>query len=91
MQITKAIFDEIKPGEIFRVVTTRIQNVSDPMLTKLTFVCVKGKSGIDWAIYCSLGTAHPDDIARYGDKVRDSENIRSICPCDEEVLNLYRQ
>lgn len=91
MQITKEIFKEIHPGEIFRVVTTRIQNVSDPMTTTLTFACVKGKSALDWAIYAARGTAHPDDVARYGDKVTSPENIRSICPCDDEVLELYRK
>lgn len=90
MQITKEIFDQIAPGEIFRTVTTRIQNVYDPMSTTLQFVCVKGKAGIDWAIYAARGTAHPDDVARYGDKVGAKENILSICPCDEEVLKLYR-
>jgi hypothetical protein len=89
MQIDKEIFDSIVDGEIFREVRTRIQAVHDPMKTTLTFVCVKGKSGIDWAIYCSKGGA-AEDIARYGDKVKDKENILSICSCTEEVLELYR-
>lgn len=95
MQITKAIFDQIAPGEIFRIVTTRIQDIYEPMDISLTFVCVKAKNDHEgtflWAIYSGKGGAHPNDIARYGDKVRDKENILSICPCDEEVLSLYRK
>lgn len=91
MQITKAIFDEIAPGEIFRVVTTRIQAVHDPMNTMLTFACVKGKKDNDWAIYAAHATSNAQDAARYGEKVRDKENIQAMCPCDDEVLQLYRQ
>lgn len=91
MELTKEILDTLAPGEIFRVVTTRIQNVHESMLTKLTFVCIKGRhGGEDWAIYCGPSTGQPEDIARYGQKVQDADNIRSICPCDEEVLALYR-
>lgn len=95
MILTKAIYDKIAPGEIFRVVTTRLQNIVEPLNISLTFVCVKAKEGFEgrflWAIYAASGSARPDDIARYGDKVRDIENILSICPCDEEVFALYRQ
>lgn len=91
MTITKEIFDQIKPGEIFRVVTTRIQNIHDPMGTTLTFVCVKDKSGIDWVIYGARQGSDAENIARYGDKVRDEENVRSICPCNDEVFQLYRK
>lgn len=90
MQITKDIFDQVKPGEIFRTVTTRFQNIHDPMGTTLTFACVKGKTGQDWAIYAARAGSLPDDIARYGDKVTSNENIRSLSDCDEEVLALYR-
>lgn len=92
MTITKEIFDQLKPGEIFRVVTTRVQNFRDPMEETLTFVCVKAKGdGIDWAIYAKRAGTYAEDIARYGDKVTSEDNIRSICPCDDEVFNLYRQ
>jgi hypothetical protein len=91
MQITRAIFDEIAPGEIFRVVTTRLQNFQDSMTKTLTFVCLKDKSGCDWVIYAGNAGAHPADIARYGAKVSDKQNIQSICPCDEEVMELYRK
>jgi hypothetical protein len=90
MQITKAIFDQLNAGEIFRVVTTRIQSFHEPMKVTLTFVCVKGKAGIDWAIYAGNVWDHPNNIAREGDKVNEEENIRGICPCDDEVFQLYR-
>lgn len=90
MQITKAIFDQLAPGEIFWEVTTRIQAIYDPMNTKLLFVCIKGKSGLDWAMYSARAASQPEDVARYGDKVNDPKNIRSICPCDDEVFELYR-
>lgn len=91
MNITKEIFDQIAPGEIFKVVTTRIQAMHDPMNATLTFVCVKDKSGIDWAIYAGPSSGHAEDIARYGDQVRDPDNIKSISACDDEVLELYRK
>lgn len=90
MQITKVVFDQISPGEIFRVVTTKYQNVHDPMTTELTFACVKGKTGMDWAMYAARAGSLPDDITRYGDKVINRENILSLSGCDEEVLALYR-
>lgn len=94
MQITKEIFDQIAPREIFRTVTTRIHNVQDFLNLPLTFVCVKAKEGHEgtflWAIYSAPGSATPDDVARYGRKLRGKENIQSICPCDEEVFKLYR-
>lgn len=91
MIITKELFDKIKPGEIFRVVTTRFQNFHEPMEETLTFVCVKAKGdGIDWAIYAKRAGTYVEDIARYGDKVTSEENIRNICPCDDEVFQLYR-
>jgi len=90
MQITKVVFDQIKPGELFRIVRTRIQEVYDPMNMIMTFVCIKGKEGHDWAIYGAAGGGQPWDVARYGDKIMDKEHILSICPCDEEVLALYR-
>lgn len=91
MQLTKAIFDLIKPGEIFRVVTTKIQAIQEPFKTELTFVCVKGKyEGVDWAIYAGHSGGMVWDIARYGVKVKEEDNIRNICPCDDEVFQLYR-
>ncbi len=90
MQITKAIFDQIAPNEIFWIVTTRLLSLPESKTT-LTYVCVKGKSGLDWKICANIGLAHPDDIARYGDEVTDLEDIRFLCPCDEEVLKLYNQ
>lgn len=94
MQITKEIFDQIMPGEIFWIVTTRLQTVADPMNTPLTFVCVKAKEGHEgrvlWAIYSGHEGSQSYDIARYGIKVRNQEEIRSICPCDDEVFQLYR-
>ena len=87
MHITKAVFDQIQPGEIFRVVTTRWQTIQEKATLK--FVCLKDRSGYDWVIYAGPPWHHEADIARYGDKVRQPEMIRSICPCDEEVFALY--
>lgn len=90
MQLTKAVFDKILPGEIFKVVTTRLQTMHEPLKATLKFVCVKGRSGLDWAIYAGTPGAHEADIARYGDKVSDEAHILSLCPCDVEVFALYR-
>lgn len=97
--LTKTILSEIKPSEIFRVVTTRVQAVHDIMHTTLKFVCVKGKAdgedpdGLaqDWAIYAGRPEQDDIDIARYGDKVHGFTTIQSICPCDESAYELYRR
>lgn len=91
MEITKEIYDQIAPGEIFRVVKTRIQEVDELMDTILTFACMRYKEGSDWVIYVGSANAHPNDIARYGEKLTGTANILSICPCDVEVLALYRK
>lgn len=91
MQITKAIFDQIAPNEIFWIVITRLLSGEEGIHSKLTYVCTKGKSGQDWGIRSNLGSALPDDIARYGQEVRDLEQVRFLCPCDDEVLQLYNQ
>jgi|SRR5215510_10408507 len=90
MQLTKEIFDRIGAGEIFRIVITRLQNIHEPLKETLKFVCVKGNSGLDWAIYCGNPFNHDDDVARQGDKIFQKVNITNICPCDDEVLALYR-
>lgn len=90
MQITKAIFETIRPGEIFWVVTTSLLSAPDSKTT-LTFVCVKGKEGKDWFIRSSLGSAQPDDIARYGDELQDLEKVQCLFPCNDELLALYRK
>lgn len=90
MQITKAIFDQIKPGEIFRQVTTKFHAYRHLVVEELTFVCVKGKSSLDWAIYCERSGARPQDVARYSNMVQEEEVIRNICPCDDDVFQLYR-
>lgn len=91
MQITKSLFDEIKPGEIFWTVTTNLFKRDDPNPTNRTYVCVKGRIRNDWVINSSFGTAQPDDIARYGDQLTESAAIRAICPVDDEVFELYRK
>lgn len=88
MIITKELFDQIKPGEIFRVVTTKYQRFEKPLEWELTFVCKKGDAD-DWAIYCHF-PAPPEFIAKRGHKVASEDIIKSICPCDEEVFKLYR-
>jgi hypothetical protein len=90
MQLTKEIFEQIKPGEMFRIVITRIQRMHEPMKETLKFVCVKGGLGIDWAIYVQRPDWSDGDIADTGDKVQSEDIIRSICPCDDEIYGLYR-
>jgi hypothetical protein len=90
MQITLQILNEIPKGEVFRVVTTRIQRMHDPMKAELTFVCKKGHGNNDWAIYCHYSYKGVAFIEEQGDKVTSPDIIQSICPCDEDVLSLYR-
>ncbi len=92
MGLTKERFDQIPPGDIFRIVSQRVNENGDfdPSRPMTKFVCFKSKDGKWWDIRSALGTAHADDIARYGEELNGKEAILSICPCDEEVLELYR-
>lgn len=82
-------FDYKKEKE---VVTTKIQNVHKPMEAELTFVCKKGGRPMDgdWAIYCHHSYNDIDFIKSNGDKVTSPDEIKSICPCDDEVFRRYR-
>lgn len=92
MQLTMELFNLILPGEIFKVVTTKIQNIHQPMIAELTFVCKKGSSDFpSWAIYCHYSHRGIGFIENNGDKVFGEENIQSICPCDPDVLAIYRR
>ena len=90
MIVTKEIFEGIPAGKVFRVVTTAIQRMHEPLVTSLTFVCVKGRNGLDWAIYAQREGHSVDYIRRHGDKVHSDDIIRNICPCSDEVFELYR-
>lgn len=87
--LTKEVFDRIPDGEVFKVVITKIQTVHDPMNAKLKFLCKKGH-GNDWAIYYSHSHIEDYVVASNGDKVMSVKCIQEICPCDPEVLKLYR-
>ncbi len=89
--LTKELFDRIQPGEVFRIVTTNLQNFYEPGKMYLKFVCKKGDSGLDWAVYCGKPDKSDLYIATSGDKVHGRETLLSICPCDDEVLKLYRR
>lgn len=90
MLLTKEVFDYVKPGETIRTVTTKFQTLHDPGEANLKFVAVKGDSGTDWAIYGHRAHNTDNFVARQGDKVTGKDLIQSLCPCTEEVLNLYR-
>ena len=85
------VFNKLNKGEIFRIVTTRVQNVYDPMGTMLTFACIKGRGDVnDWAIYAGLPDKPIHTIAHLGDKVFTETEIKDLCPCDDNVYQLYR-
>jgi len=90
MLLTTEILNDIKPGEVFRTVTTKIQRMHKPMEAELTFVCKKGHGHNDWAIYCDFPDKDVSSIAKNGNKVASPDIIQSICPCDEEAMKLYR-
>jgi len=92
MQITKKLWEEIKPGEIFKVVTTRFQEFHEPLKETLKFVCIRSQDTFSssWAIYCQRPHMSDQYIADHGDKVHFEDIILSICPCDPEVLKMYR-
>ena len=89
MLLTPSIFNSIPDGEVFQIIITKLQTVHDPFNATLKFLCKKG-GGNDWAIY--YGLAHTPDyvIATHGDKVTTPKCIQEICPCDPEILKLYR-
>ena len=90
MELTPEILEQIAPGEIFRVVTTKIQRMYEPLKAELTFVCKKGRGANDWAIYCHHSYQPLSFIETNGDKVHSEDIIRSICPCNDEAYKLYR-
>jgi hypothetical protein len=81
-------YNSVPNGDVFKTVTTKIQNVHDPGKSLLKFLCKKSEG--DWAIY--YDHAHIPDyvIATTGMKVKTKECIQQICPCSPEVLELYR-
>jgi len=89
MILTKEIFDLLPHGKTFKTVTTTLQSVHNPLVEELTFVCKKGQ-GNDWAIYCHYSYHAQSYIEANGDKVFSEQNIRSVCPCSDEVFQLYR-
>lgn len=55
----------------------------------LRWVAVRG--GIhDWAIYTHFAYKDVEWIRRCGDKVHSKENIKKLCPCDDEAFSMYR-
>lgn len=94
MHITMDIYNEIPHGEVFKVVTTKVQNIHEPMRLQLAFVCIKDKrdpaAPNTWTIYCGKSEMGADYVRRFGNKVKNKENIQAICPCDPDVLALYR-
>jgi hypothetical protein len=57
---------------------------------KLRWVATRG--GIhDWAIYCYWNGFSDEYIQQHGDKVHDLETVKSLVPCDQEALEMYRQ
>lgn len=87
--LTKKVFEEIPDGEVFKIVTTKLQTVHDPFKSNLKFLCKKGHAN-DWAIYYGLSYTPEYAIASNGDKVMTERCIMQICPCDPEVLSRYR-
>lgn len=87
--LTKQILDSLEPGEVFRIVTTKVHGIMLKKPAELTFVCKKG-DGPDWAIYFSFSNMVAPYIAMHGDKVITEKNIQDICPCNSEALKMYR-
>lgn len=87
--LTKKILDALEPGEVFRVVTTKVHGIQLKKPAELTFVCKKG-GGPDWAIYFSFSHMGVEYIVRQGDKVLTEKSIQDICPCDEQAMQMYR-
>ena len=90
MLLTLEMFEAMPNGEIFRIVTTKIQNVHEPLKAELTFICKKADSGHDWAIYGHFSDKEISFIASQGDKVFTEREIRDICPCTDDVYAKYR-
>lgn len=88
--LTRQQFALIPAGTVFKIVTTCLQSIEQPMKKTLKFICKKGKAN-DWAIYYGEQSLHDYQISITGNKVRSYEHIQEICPCTPEVLSLYRQ
>lgn len=44
----------------------------------------------DWAIYIHWVEMDDEMVLSQGDKVRGTENIMKLVPCEQEVLKVYR-
>lgn len=90
MILTLKLLQQIQPGEVFKIVTTKYQTVHNPGVSELKFLCIKGHGYDDWAIYSGYSYNSDETIKKNGDKVMQENNIRSICPCTDGAYNLYR-
>ena len=90
MGLTKAFLENIPPHTIFAsglVRDTEEVNVTG-IRQLLTWVAVRGEIP-DWAVYVSKGSVAMSDVTHYGDKVL-ARTARILVPCDDEMINLYR-
>lgn len=69
------------PEEVYMTNT----DLNRPML----WVAVKGNYN-DWCIYIHWADNDEEYVLNYGDKVINSENIKKLISCDNDVLSLYR-
>ena len=56
---------------------------------RLRWVAVRGDIH-DWTIYCHFADKGLDWIRRQGDKIHSVDNIKKLCPCDDEAFKMYR-
>lgn len=87
--LDKELFDNFRPGEIIKSVTTKIQTMHQPFSLILKFVALKGDIN-DWAIYCHHPHNNDQTITEIGEKVISKGMILSICPCTPDIFALYR-
>lgn len=87
-KLTEDIFTRLDNGSIFAVASGIFPELQS---FPVKVVAKKGNGGHDWAVYYGFLNYSLEQIARTGDKLYDTENIKRIFPdIADEVINLYR-
>lgn len=85
-------FEKLEPDTIFATGETTDGYDTVNMYGKgqhLKWIAKTG-GGNDWAIYIAPSDWSEDQIKATGDKVHDRESIKKLVPCDDAVLERYR-
>ena len=82
--------EELKKMEPHTVFATGV--TEDPRIFREPVKWIAKRGLIhDWAIYYDRPEKTLDEIQSWGSKLHSLNIIKDLVPCDEEMLNMYRQ